>query len=259
MRQGQKKITIHGHRGSRGTHPENTIPSFAEAWACGCEFVELDVHLTADGHLIVFHDNEISGRLCRDANDKPLECPIPIAKLQLEDIRSLEVGSQRLAMFPEQKPAPGARIPTLEELILWKKANASGLKLNVEIKAGSAPPERLAQATLELLSKHNLLGESLVQSFDPEIVRSARKQSREVKLSCLFERPEDFARLARDCRAQVVAAHYLLVDERLYADCRGAGLEVLPWTVNDAAHWDRLVALGIDAIITDYPRRFAAR
>ena len=263
------KVVVHGHRGSRGTHPENIIPSFAEARDVGCEFVELDVHLTKDDHVVVYHDPEISGKLCRDSAGKPVETPIAISELTLAQIKTYEVGSQLLTDFPEQKATPGCRIQTLEELIDWKLKDAPQMGLNIEIKrvkvssGRTRSVEDLASAVASVLRKdyfiENHMGSTLVQSFDHDVVAAVRKLMPHVRLSCLFDqevgKKADFAKIATAHHAQVAAVHYSLLDAENVKHCHDLGLEVLPWTANDPAEWTRLIGLGVQSIITDYPRK----
>jgi glycerophosphoryl diester phosphodiesterase len=246
--------------------PENVIPSFAEARDVGCGFIEFDVHLSKDGIPVVHHDIDITAKLARDASGQVVKTPIALYELTLQEIKSYDVGSILLPDFPEQKALPGpTRIPTLEEVMQWKIATAPHMELNIEIKreeivtAKTSSPEALASAVMKLLEKYDLVSSSLVQSFDFSVVRAVRKLSPKVKLSCLFEKEADFARIAVENEAQVAALHYPLITADHVRACHQAGLEVLPWTVNDEKEWDRLVGLGITSIITDYPRKFAKR
>jgi glycerophosphoryl diester phosphodiesterase len=258
-----RSIVVHGHRGSRGTHPENILPSFQEAFAAGASFVELDVHLSKDGHVVVFHDFEISGKLCRDSSGELVRGKIPISELTLEQIQSYECGSAKLAAFPEQVLCPGARIPTLDELIRWKLSHAPQMSLNIEIKREKdAVPhrpsaEKLAQAVVGLIHQYDLARSTLVQSFDFSVVRAVRKLDSNLRLSCLFEEEADFAAETAENGAQVAAPFHQLVSEEKMEDCLEAGIEVLPWTVNEPEDWERLIDLGVRSIITDYPRKLA--
>jgi glycerophosphoryl diester phosphodiesterase len=254
-------IIIHGHRGSRGTHPENTLPSFQEARDVGAAFVELDVHLSKDGHVVVFHDFEISGKLCRDASGEPVRGKIPLGELTLQEIQSFECGSSRLPAFPFQQSCPGVRIPTLEEVILWKLQEAPRMSLNVEIKREHEDKpyrpsaEKLAESVVALLDQYQLSSSTLVQSFDFDVVRAARRLDPGLRLSCLFEEDADFARITTEMGAQVVAPFHRLLNEAHAEACLEAGLEILPWTVNDPDDWERLIDLGVRSLITDYPRK----
>lgn len=253
------KVEIHGHRGSRGTHPENSFPAFEEARDAGADYFEIDVHLSADREVVVFHDGVISARLCTDAKGAPVGEPRAIRELSWDEIREFEIGRVPQPLYPGQVARVGLTIPRLIDVLEWKTREAPGLRLNLEIKREPGTPwseaEELTRICLILLARAGVLGETLVQSFDPEIVRFARRLEPALRLSCLFEGDADFAAIARDCGAQVAASHYPLVNPARVAQCRAAGIEVLPWTVNEPSEWERLIALGVSGIITDYPRR----
>lgn len=253
------RFEIHGHRGSRGTHPENTFPAFAEARDAGADYFEFDVRMTADKEAVVFHDEMLSGRICTGPDGEPVREPIPVRELSLADLRSFEVGRVPQPRYPDQARKDGLRIPSLLELLEWKAREAPGLRLNLEIKRDAGTPwveaEELTRRCLELLSRFGLTHEALVQSFDLEIVRLARSLEHSLRLSCLFEHDTAFADVTRACGAQVAAPHYPLVTPARATECRVAGIDVLPWTVNDPGEWARLAALGVSGIITDYPRR----
>lgn len=253
------QLEIHGHRGSRGTHPENTLPAFEEARDAGADYFEIDARLSADGEVVVFHDGMVSGRLCTGPDGAPAREEIPVRELPLARLRSFEVGRIPQPGFPCQIPLNGLGIPTLEETLEWKARQAPGLRLNLEIKRDPGDSwdgaERLTRSCLMHLSRFGVTGETLVQSFDPGIVGFARDLESTLRLSRLFERDEDFAAGARAVGARVAAPHYSLVTPARAAQCRAAGIEVLPWTVNDPAEWSRLASLGVSGIITDYPRK----
>ena len=256
-----KPIIVHGHRGSRGTTPENIISSFAEAYDCGCEFIEFDVHLSKDDCPVVFHDDEISGKLCRDSSGSPVSQPIALRSLTLKEIQSFEIGTLLLPTFPEQRSAPGGRIPSLQQLIEWKISSAPRMNLNLEIKRETVitplvpSPDLLAQSVIKMLEKYKLVEKTLVQSFDLDVVSAVRRLNSQVKLSCLFEKEFDFASEVLNRKAQVAAIHFPLINNAVAASCIEAGVEVLPWTVNEAEEWRRLINLGIRSIITDYPKK----
>lgn len=227
------ELAVHGHRGSRGTHPENTLVSFEEARAAGADFVELDVHLTRDQQLVVFHDFEISGTY---------------------------LGELSLAEIKERNPA----IPSLKEVIEWRAGSSKPISLNIEIKRDDPRSERtpaaglLAEKTVDLLKSADLIESSLVQSFDSEVVRAARKLSPQLKLSSLFEKKVDFAQVALNNGSQVAAPNYKLLSAENIQRARSLGIDILPWTVNDPKDWSHLIQIGVRGIITDFPRLLIA-
>jgi glycerophosphoryl diester phosphodiesterase len=137
--------------------------------------------------------------------------------------------------------------------------------LNIEIKRVETKTGRLrsvedmAAAVASVLRKdyfiENHMNSTLVQSFDHDVVSAMRKLMPHVRLSCLFEAEADFAKVATAHQAQVAAVHYPLLNAENVKRCQDAGLEVLPWTANDAAEWTRLISIGVRSIITDYPRK----
>ena len=109
------RFDVEGHRGARGLVVENTLASFAAAYDAGVTGVELDVRLTADGHVVVWHDPVLQPLKCRSTG--PDLVGARVADLTLAQLRTVDVGSQTLAGFPGQRPAPGARISTLVEVL----------------------------------------------------------------------------------------------------------------------------------------------
>lgn len=257
----KKKPEVHGHRGSRGTLPENTLPAFQEAVDCGAEFLELDLQLSRDGVPMVFHDPQISPRLC-SRNGQPVMELLTVRELDAAKIASYDVGSLPQAQFPEQQQRPGTRIPSFDDVLAWAKGNS--IQLNVEIKQETiapAPlpdPAKYAAVVIESLRKHGMLKRARVQSFDFAPLREARKLEPGLVMACLFEEKRDFLAETLATGAQIVAPHYEMVTPELIAGAHAKGLRVIPWTVNDATAWRRLTDWGIDGLITDYPRKLIA-
>jgi glycerophosphoryl diester phosphodiesterase len=207
------------------------------------------VHLSKDKQLIVFHDTKISSRLCRDQHGQKVQTPVPVNSLTVAELKTYDCGRV------------DAKILTLEELIQWKLSAAPKMRLNVEIKhevsedLREASAAELAEAVLKLLAQYHLKSESLVQSFDFTVVRALRALDPHIRLSCLFEHDADFAKEAVVNQAQVAAVHYKLLNAENVRKCQDAGLEVLPWTVNEESEWQRMSDIGVRAIITDFPKR----
>lgn len=250
-----RKIEIHGHRGSRGTLPENTLPSFEEAVSAGADYFELDIQLSADDVPIVFHDPAISPKLCREAKFK-----LPIRSLKAEEITQFDCGSVAQKDFPRQKQIPGTLIPTLEETLAWlaKASPTAGVNIEMKIEDPSVDPVAFTKVTLALVKKYGLVSRTLFQSFDFRPLTEASKLIPALRLSCLFEDAADFAAEAARIGAGCVGPSYQLLTEKHIAACHARGIKVIPWTVNELKDWERLIGLGVDGIITDYPRDLAA-
>ncbi len=256
------KISIHGHRGSRGTHPENTIPAFEAAVQAGCDYFELDVHLTKDNVVVVFHDFELS-RLCADAQGKRFAGPVPIRQLTMAEISTYHCGNFSQPNFPKQKLIPGTKIPTLEDVLEWVTKTSATIGINIEIKLSKEDPlapnaEDFAKRVLTLIERFNVLPRTLVQSFDFRPLECLKRLRPDLFLSYLFERELDFADIASDRGAGVAAPFFGLITPEAVRFCHSRGIQVLPWTVNEKADWKSMIAMGVDGIITDYPRDLIA-
>ena len=121
------KCYVIGHRGSAGLAPENTLAAFAEAFSLDVHAVEMDVHLTADGKVVVYHDPKLKPEITRTADGQWLKEPGPaIRNLSLKELRSYDVGRVKPGTgyawrYPSQKAVDGERIPTLEEVFALAK------------------------------------------------------------------------------------------------------------------------------------------
>lgn len=255
------RVWVHGHRGSASSHPENTAISFEEGAKAGSELVELDVHLSADGIPVVFHDEMISNRVCRDLQGRKLRRKLAVRKLTVEQLGLYDIGSVKPRKFPGWHHCPGERIQTLDTICAWAARQNPAVGLNIEIKMGGEPlklrpdPDEFAEAVTASVKKHNLLGRVQLQSFYPQAVASLSRTAPQEKISLLVDRGVKWIPLAKKLGASVVGPRFRLLDRKLIASCHAEGLAVVPWTVNKELHWKRLVEWGVDGLITDYPRK----
>lgn len=257
------KISIHGHRGSRGTHPENTIPAFEEAVSAGANVLELDLQLTAEGEPVISHDPDLTGKHCLDKNGKPLQKPIPIRSLKLEELKTFDCGSIKHPDFPEQKTVPGSRIVTLREFFTWAAKKAPRLEFNIETKMSTEDPkweldpDYFVKQVLALFREFKVVNKTILQSFDFRTLRVAKKLEPSLRLSCLFETEKDFCERTHAEKAQFTSPNYELVTPALVEKCHKLGIQVVPWTANTPEIWNTLIKSKVDAIISDYPRKLS--
>lgn len=229
-------ILVHGHRGARAIYPENTVPAFQYAISVGAHALELDVGVTQDYVLVVVHDPHLNDEL--------------IYRMTLAEIR-------------RRQPVPGVRIPTLDEVLDLGAGNS--VHFNIEIKSfpehpSYAPaPEVFSKLVLDTIRKHRLESRAIVQSFDFGILAAIRRLDPDIRLAALYEGPpRDFVEIAREANTRIVAPEYQLVTRAQVQAAHRAGLEIIPWTVNQPGDWDRLIDAGVDAIITDDPAALLA-
>jgi len=169
---------IVAHRGGAGLRPENTLAAFADAVARGCDGAELDVQLTADGHLVVFHDNRLKPEICRGPDGKYLSRPTPrIVDLTLAQLEQYTIGEPDPASdyardHPDLVPAEVEHIPLLAEVVELAKLSPKPFHLFVELKTSfadrtlTASPEAVAQATIDVLTKADYLDRAILVGFD---------------------------------------------------------------------------------------------
>jgi glycerophosphoryl diester phosphodiesterase len=221
-----------GHRGASRDAVENTLDAFAEARSQGADGVELDVHRTLDGELVVHHDAAVDG----------------FGVLAEHDLAAIR------AALPS--------IPTLAEVL----DACAGLLVNVEIKnsptdADFDPDERGAAAVVELLRARDRRDDVLVSSFHLPTIDSVHALDPEVPTGYLVvvdPLPVPALEVAHEHGHRAVHPHYAAMGEAHAAEAvdraaaLGLGLNV--WTVNDPPEIVRLAELGVDSIITDTPR-----
>jgi glycerophosphoryl diester phosphodiesterase len=287
---------LQGHRGARGLAPENTLPGFEAALAIGVTTLELDLAMTRDGVLVVSHDRRLNPDHTRGPDGKFLERVGPairaltLTEVQRYDVGRLRPGTNYAASFPAQRPVDGARIPTLAEVFALVESKQALVRFNIETKltptsaAETPDPETFAAAVAKAVRAAGLTARVSVQSFDWRTLMALKQIAPEIERVCLtaetlnfdtIKRGEpgpspwtagldidDFAgsvpRLVKAAGCQTWSPHYRNAKGDQIAAARGLGLKVIPWTVNERADMARLIALGVDGIITDYPDRLRA-
>lgn len=240
-----------GHRGAAGLAPENTLPSFALAAALDVPYLELDVHGTRDGAVVVFHDPTLE----RTTNGEG-----PIAALTYSDLQKLDAGFQFThdgGHFPYR--GQGVRVPLLRDIVRTFPHH----RLNIEIKQAEPP---IVDAVLDIFREANANDRCLLAAEHDEImsvIRAAAGDRIATSMSTgdVIEFMNRFAESRWDGYAPVGRALQIPVSfeglDLITADSVAAahrlGLEIHAWTINDPGEMQRLVNLGVDGIISDLP------
>ncbi len=242
---------VFGHRGSAGTHPENTLESFRAAVAAGVQYLEFDVHMTRDGELVVAHDNHLA-RMCG------LERTIP--EMTYAELATADAGRMFTldgATFPFRDK--GIRVPRLAEVFeAFPK-----LRMIVEVK--QIAPSVVA-AMLEVIDRAGMRRRVLVASEHQEPLDEVRKLAPEI--------PTNFSYLESGLFIQAMGTHdasyrppgdavqiphrhesWELVSRESVDFAHRVGVEVHVWTVNEEAEMSELLDMGVDGLISDYPHR----
>ena len=226
------------HRGGSADAPENTLPAFEAALAAGADALELDVHMAADGALVVIHD-PILGRTTSGRG--------PVRAHSLAELKRLDAGAWFGPAFA------GTSVPTLEEVVALSRGRA---RLFVEIKGGSDFYPEIELAVIRCLKEGGALREAVVLSFDYPALLAVRSTAPEAETAVLLEwRPVDPGGVAAAANAGGLSLEHQLITARERALTAALGLRLYAWTVDDEARMRCLVHLGLDGIITNYPSR----
>jgi glycerophosphoryl diester phosphodiesterase len=252
------RILVHGHRGARALRPENTIPAFEYAIQQGADVLEMDVAVTRDNVLVISHDPEVNPVICRGPRPTAV-----IRELTLAELRQWDCGALKNPSFPRQQPVPGTHKPTLDEVL--DLAPRGTFEFNIETKSYPDKPEYtpapdvFARMMLDRIRAHKLDARVIVQSFDFRTLRAMKKLAPKIRLAALWEGdPRSFVDIAHEAQAGIISPDYHLVTPEQVQASHAAGLQVIPWTVNAPREWDRLIAAGVDAIISDDPAALIA-
>lgn len=281
---------LQSHRGGRGEWTEESLAAFANSLKLGVSTLELDTHLTQDGKVIVWHDDTIQANKCVDTSPAtPGDAEFPyvgdrVADLSLAQIKTLDCGFKQLPGYPEQDVIEGNRIAELKDVFqLVRDYGAKKVRFNVETKvedgqAGGEGSVALTKAVVTEIYMAGMSGRTTVQSFDWSTLNYTKKIAPQLPTVALSSgdawlqvgRPgaapelggidiDDYdGSLAKAARAQgydVISPAFASVTPKMIAEAHEFGLPVIPWTVNTTADMARLIDLGVDGIITDYPTR----
>jgi glycerophosphoryl diester phosphodiesterase len=217
-------VEIIAHRGAPREHRENTLPSFLRAFELGASAVELDVHGTRDGAIVIHHDPTTNSR---PGDSGPI---VVIADSTLASLQAIAIG--------------GERIPTLDELLAVVPVAST---VYVEVKANG-----IEEAVVACIRSSGRT--CAVHSFDHRIARRVHELAPDIAVGVLqTSYPVDPLRPVHDAGARDLWQHWELLDEALLERVHADGRRVIAWTVNDGAVARRLIDLGIDGICSDVP------
>lgn len=244
------------HRGGAGLWPENTLFAFESALAIGADWLELDVHLSADGTLVVIHDETV---------ERTTHGQGEVSALKRVDLQALDAGYNWTADGGATYPyrGQGITIPTLEDIF----AAFPERHLFVEIK----PDETAVAAALcKLIREFGREDRTLVGSFKSKVVKEFRQMCPEVATAAtppeagilfilyhIHSRPYRY-RPAEACVVSEYAEFLHLVTRKFVNSAGERNVRTYVWTVNEGQQISDLLALGVDGIISDYPDRVLA-
>lgn len=239
------------HRGGARLAPENTLAAFRNALSLGVDAIELDIQMSRDGHLIVFHDNTLE-RLT-DGNGNILDCDFSY-------LRSLNAAAHFPGGWPTRE-----QIPTLREVLKLVKERT---RLFVELKASTHDGQHgrypgLAPAALEDIRIVGMIDQVILISFDWDLLATVKELEPGVQTGILVSKEnwnaQDKNAISRLCERALslgcewIDIHHLLLTAEIAQEIQQAGLHLAIWTANTREDLQRCQELGVEALTTDCP------
>lgn len=290
FRGGPGLIRVVGHRGARGVLPENAMVGFEFALTTGAPLLEFDVVLTADDVPVITHNTCLHAPTFRGPDGAFIAEPEPkVSSLTWEDLQAFDIGridgaSAYGQRFPDQAQLDGIRVPKLMDLCALAACKRhAGAHLMLELKSDpdvaqdAAHRAKVVSRVLDDVRAAGLEARTLLHSFDWTLLAECKRQAPDMAISFLTQLPENADEIGEDSAKQispdfkgrtadipdmvvqaggVVWCPYLHdVTARDVARAKDLGLCIAVWTVNEAEDIERMIALEVDAIVTDYPGR----
>lgn len=267
-------VDIQGHRGFRGRFPENSVEGFLAALDAGATTLEMDAVVSLDSQIVISHEPWMSPTLCTTPDGMTIRpkdtLRYAIFRWNYEDLRSFDCGSQPHPDFPLQQRMPVHK-PTLAEVVeavkKWETQHGHTARYNIEIKSApewdgkfTPPPAVFVRLLLAEIKRLGIAGRTTVQSFDMRSIQECFCQQSPCPVIILSEtnrEPGDLVTEAGHTPWAWSPQYSQVTRERVEA-CRKLGLKVIPWTVNQTSEMRRLLDLGVDGIITDFPDSLSA-
>ncbi|HUK57092.1 MAG TPA: glycerophosphodiester phosphodiesterase family protein [Nitrospiria bacterium] len=234
-----KHPLIIAHRGASGRAPENTMAAFRLAVEQGADWIELDVHQTADGRLVVLHDFSLQ----RTAGD-----PRAVRELSLEEIRKLDVGSWR------DRSRRAERVPTLDEVLAFA---AGRVGLMIELKRGSPFYPEIEQRLIDTIARHRARNRVTISSFDLAGLKTLRELDPEIPLGLLTRKtkPGDILDEAGSLNVRSIHISTHRLSKNILTRAHSNRFPVYVYTVNRPSLMKRCLSMGADGLFTNYPDR----
>lgn len=238
------------HRGASGTAPENTLPAVQKALEMGADMVEIDVHLSQDGQVMVIHDHTL---------DKTTNGTGLVSMSSSTEIQELDAGSWFDTAYA------GTKVPTLEEVITVVDGKA---RLLIEVKKGEKYYEGIEDTILSLIHRYGASEWCVLQSFHDHVIENFKALNTELPVHKLIVGPVPLSPFLYDGKLRLggIAKYkeYAGINMKkgyakkgLVSRIHQQGQTTFVWTVNQPDKMRELIEIGVDGIITNHPEYFA--
>lgn len=229
------RTQVTAHRGFSKVAPENTMPAFQAAMDCGADYIELDLQLTADDQLVVIHDDKLD----RTTNGKGL-----VERYTYEQLKTLSAGS----WFGSDGEFDDVEIPLFSDVL---ELTGKDIMLNIEIKK-SGDPKKTAEKAVELIEEYDIVNSCYVTSFSYPALKKVKQLNPKIKTAFIanLATATSYAQLPY---IDAVSMNYLFVNQSVVNSAHHHGKRIFVWTVDRQSEMQKMMALGVDNIITDRP------
>lgn len=240
----QGKVQIIAHRGAAGFAPENTLAAVKKAIELNSPLIEIDVHMTKDGEVVVIHDDSID----RTTNGKG-----QVKDFTLKEIQQFDAGTWYNKKFKDEK------VPTLQQVLNLIKPPT---KLVIEVKDGNDVYPEIEKKIVSSVNQSNLQESVIYKSFKPKILNEFKKLAPNVeRLYCFigsyrFFMIDTFLRIRSALEIDDVTyyqAHYYFLTKSLVDRVHEKNKKIIAWGVNKPEHFRKMKDWGVDFIETDFP------
>ena len=274
---------LQSHRGGRGEYTEQSRKAFEESVKMGVSTLELDIVMAEDGTPVVWHDPVIQDDKCTDtkpATEDDPEFPYVgklVHELNWKQLQTLNC-NKVLKDFPDAKAEEENKLLQLQDVFEIAAADPQ-MRFNIETKIEAEEPEKSAEpqefvdAILPVVRANKATSRTTIQSFDWRSLPLVRKAQPDISLALLYSAKTwasgskwtgdvdydkvggDVNKAATQLGAEILSPEYKLVTPENVASAHEAGLQVLPWTVNEKPDMQAVIDAKVDGLITDYPTR----
>ena len=230
---------VFAHRGFSGNYPENTMLAYEKAVEAGCDGIEMDIHLSRDGQVVIMHDADLS----RTTNGSGRIQDYTVAQL-----KELDAGADFAGKYGT------VRIPTLEEYLDYIRS--TDVITNIEIKSEPGNFYDIEQKAVGLVRRYRLEERIIFSSFNHYSMVLCKKLAPEIACGLLYgaaiAHPSSYA---KNFGVEYMHPAFTELSPELIEDMKAGGIGINAWTINEEADIRRFWELGIDGIITNFPDR----
>lgn len=231
-------MQIVAHRGYSGVYPENTMLSFRKAVEVGADQIELDIQLSADGEVVIMHDERV---------DRTSDGTGFVKDYTLSQLKGLDVSARYEGKYPRES------VPSFDEYCAWAKE--SGIFTNIELKTGKIYYEGIEEKAIEIIHRHGLAGKVMFSSFNPLSLLSTLEIDNSIPVGALVgaDGLVGAGALCQKYGFQYYHPSFKALDDERVSELKQHHIGMNVWTVNGMEELERLAHWGVDGVITNFP------